>query len=166
MTDELLRVGVIGARGRMGQATCQAVVEAEDMDLVAAVDARDWLFSVADADSQVVVDFTHPDGVMDNIRFCIDHNIHAVVGTSGFTDERLDTIGHWLAAKPDLGIMVVPNFAIGAVLDRPVRPRGRPVLRIGGGHRTAPHRQGGRAVGHRGVHRQGHRGRPQERRVG
>ena len=116
MTDELLRVGVIGARGRMGQATCEAVVEAEDMDLVAAVDARDWLFSLADGDSQVVVDFTHPDGVMDHIRFCIDHHIHAVVGTSGFTDERLDTIRQWLSAKPDLGVMVVPNFAIGAVL--------------------------------------------------
>jgi len=116
MTDELLRVGVIGARGRMGQATCEAVVEAEDMDLVAAVDARDWLFSLADGDSQVVVDFTHPDGVMDHIRFCIDHHIHAVVGTSGFTDERLDTIRQWLSAKPDLSVMVVPNFAIGAVL--------------------------------------------------
>ncbi len=116
MTEELLRVGVIGARGRMGQATCEAVDEAEDMDLVAAVDAHDWLFSLADADSQVVVDFTHPDGVMDHIRFCIDHNVNAVVGTSGFTDERIDTIAQWLSSKPDVGVMVVPNFAIGAVL--------------------------------------------------
>lgn len=112
----MLRVGVIGARGRMGQATCEAVDEAEDMDLVAAVDAHDWLFSLADADSQVVVDFTHPDGVMDHIRFCIDHNVNVVVGTSGFTDERLDTIAQWLSSKPDVGVMVVPNFAIGAVL--------------------------------------------------
>jgi 4-hydroxy-tetrahydrodipicolinate reductase len=116
MTEELLRVGVIGAQGRMGQATCNAVVEAEDMDLVAAVDGQDWLFSLADADSQVVVDFTHPSGVMDHIRFCIDHDIHAVVGTSGFTDERLDTINQWLSSKPEIGVMVVPNFAIGAVL--------------------------------------------------
>ena len=92
MSDELLRVGVIGARGRMGAQTCQAVVEAEDMDLVAAVGGREWLFSLADAGSQVVVDFTHPDVVMDHIRFCIDQNIHVVAGTSGFTDERLDTI--------------------------------------------------------------------------
>lgn len=116
MTEQMLRVGVIGARGRMGQATCEAVDEAEDMDLVAAVDAHDWLFSLADADSQVVVDFTHPDGVMDHIRFCIDHNVNVVVGTSGFTDERLDTIAQWLSSKPDVGVMVVPNFAIGAVL--------------------------------------------------
>src|SRR6478609_9444065 len=116
MSDELLRVGVIGARGRMGAQTCQAVIEAEDMDLVAAVGGREWLFSLADADSQVVVDFSHPDVVMEHIRFCLDQNIHVIAGTSGFTDERLETIGQWLSAKPDLGVMVAPNFAIGAVL--------------------------------------------------
>ncbi len=116
MTDELLRVGVIGARGRMGTEAAQAIDEADDMDLVATVDAREWLFSIADAGSQVVVDFTHPAAVMEHIRFAIDHGIHAVVGTSGFTDERLDTIRQWLTAKPEIGVMVVPNFAIGAVL--------------------------------------------------
>ena len=116
MTDEPLRVGVIGARGRMGAQTCQAVVEAPDMDLVAAVGGREWLFSLADADSQVVVDFSHPDVVMDHIRFCLDNNIHVVAGTSGFDTERLATITGWLEAKPELGVIVVPNFAIGAVL--------------------------------------------------
>ena len=86
------------------------------MDLVAAVGGREWLFSLADADSQVVVDFSHPDVVMDHIRFCLDQNIHVIAGTSGFTEERLETLRQWLAAKPDLGVMVVPNFAIGAVL--------------------------------------------------
>jgi len=116
MSDELLRVGVIGARGRMGAQTCQAVIEAEDMDLVAAVGGREWLFSLADADSQVVVDFSHPDVVMEHIRFCLDNNIHVIAGTSGFTTERLDTLEQWVGAKPGLGVMVVPNFAIGAVL--------------------------------------------------
>src|SRR6476620_1377456 len=116
MSDESLRVGVIGARGRMGAQTCQAVIEADDMDLVAAVGGREWLFSLADAGSQVVVDFSHPDVVMEHIRFCLDQNIHVIAGTSGFTDERLETIGQWLSAKPDLGVMVVPNFAIGALL--------------------------------------------------
>jgi 4-hydroxy-tetrahydrodipicolinate reductase len=116
VTEELLRVGVIGARGRMGAQTCQAVVEAEDMDLVAAVGGREWLFSLSDAGSQVVVEFTHPEVVMDHIRFCIDQNIHIITGTSGFTDEKLDTIRQWLSAKPELGVLVVPNFAIGAVL--------------------------------------------------
>ena len=116
MSEELLRVGVIGARGRMGEKTCQAVVDADDLDLVAAVGGREWLFSLADADSQVVVDFSHPDVVMDHVRFCLDQNIHVIAGTSGFTDERLETIRQWLVAKPDLGVMVVPNFAVGAVL--------------------------------------------------
>jgi 4-hydroxy-tetrahydrodipicolinate reductase len=113
---EPTRIGVLGARGRMGQQVCQAVVAADDMDLVAAVDAGDWLFSVADGGAQVLVDFTHPDVVMDNVRFAIDQGIHAVVGTTGFTDERLDTIREWLADTPKLGVLVAPNFAIGAVL--------------------------------------------------
>ncbi|HYU04127.1 MAG TPA: 4-hydroxy-tetrahydrodipicolinate reductase [Jatrophihabitantaceae bacterium] len=113
---EPTRIGVLGARGRMGQQVCQAVVAADDMDLVAAVDAGDWLFSVADGGAQVLVDFTHPDVVMDNVRFAIDQGIHAVVGTTGVTDERLDTIREWLADTPKLGVLVAPNFAIGAVL--------------------------------------------------
>ena len=113
---EPTRIGVLGARGRMGQQVCQAVVAADDLDLVAAVDAGDWLFSVADGGAQVLVDFTHPDVVMDNVRFAIDQGIHAVVGTTGFTDERLDTIREWLADTPKLGVLVAPNFAIGAVL--------------------------------------------------
>ena len=113
---EPIRVGVLGARGRMGQQVCQAVDAAEDLDLVAMVDAGDWLFSVADAGAQVLVDFTHPDVVMDNVRFAVDQGIHAVVGTTGFTPERLDTIRTWLADTPELGVLVAPNFGIGAVL--------------------------------------------------
>lgn len=115
---EPLRVGVLGARGRMGQQVCKAVDAAPDLDLVAMVDAGDWLFSVADAGAQVLVDFTHPDVVMDNVRFAIDQGIHAVVGTTGFTDDRLDTVRGWLAEAPrsDLGVLIAPNFGIGAVL--------------------------------------------------
>jgi 4-hydroxy-tetrahydrodipicolinate reductase len=100
----------------MGQYVCAAVDAAPDMDLVAMVDAGDWLFSVADSGAQVLVDFTHPDVVMDNIRFAVDQGIHAVVGTTGFTEQRLNTIREWLADTPQLGVIVVPNFAIGAVL--------------------------------------------------
>ena len=81
---EPIRVGVLGARGRMGQQVCKAVDAADDLELVAMVDAGDWLFSVADAGSQVLVDFTHPDVVMDNLRFAIDQGIHAVVGPTFF----------------------------------------------------------------------------------
>jgi 4-hydroxy-tetrahydrodipicolinate reductase len=117
MTEiEPIRVGVLGARGRMGQQVCEAVNAAPDLDLVAMVDIGDWLFSVADAGAQVLVDFTHPDVVMDNIRFAIDNGIHSVVGTTGFTDDRLAQVRTWLEDKPDVGVMVVPNFGIGAVL--------------------------------------------------
>ncbi|NMH96046.1 4-hydroxy-tetrahydrodipicolinate reductase [Pseudonocardia sp. K10HN5] len=111
-----IRVAVLGARGRMGVEVCKTVQDAEDLDLVAMVDERDWLFNVADAGAQVVVDFTRPDVVMDNIRFCIDHDIAAVVGTSGFDETKLATVRGWLEHKPELGVLVVPNFGIGAVL--------------------------------------------------
>ncbi len=79
---EPIRVGVLGARGRMGQTVCRAVDAAADLDLVAMIDAGDWLFSVDDADAQVIIHFTHPGVVMDNIRFAIDQGIHAIVGTT------------------------------------------------------------------------------------
>ena len=113
---EPIRVGVLGARGRMGQEVCAAVDAASDLELVAMVDVGDWLFSVADAGAQVLIDFTHPDVVMDNLRFAVDQGIHAVVGTTGFTQARLDMVRTWLADTPDLGIVVAPNFGIGAVL--------------------------------------------------
>ncbi len=113
---ELIRVGVLGGRGRMGAQVCRAVDEAPDLELVANVDAGDWLFNVSDAGADVVVDFTGPDVVMDNIRFCIDQNIHCVVGTSGFDDEKIETVRSWLEPKPDLSVLIAPNFAIGAVL--------------------------------------------------
>jgi 4-hydroxy-tetrahydrodipicolinate reductase len=100
----------------MGQQVCKAVDAAPDLEVVAMVDAGDWLFSVADADSQVLVDFTHPDVVMDNIRFAIDQGIHAVVGTTGFTQERIETVRAWLADHPTIGVLIAPNFGIGAVL--------------------------------------------------
>ena len=114
---EPIRVGVLGARGRMGQQVCKAVDAADDLELVAMVDAGDWLFSVADAGSQVLVDFTHPDVVMDNLRFAIDQGIHAVVGTTGFTSQRLETLRTWVAEAPKpVNVLIAPNFGIGAVL--------------------------------------------------
>ncbi|MGY1812211.1 4-hydroxy-tetrahydrodipicolinate reductase [Blastococcus sp. SYSU D00820] len=112
----LVSVGVLGARGRMGQEVVKAVNAADDLELVAMVDAGDWLFNVSDAGAQVVVDFTRPDVVMDNIRFCIDNNIHCVVGTTGFDEQKLATVAEWLAPKPELGVVIAPNFGIGAVL--------------------------------------------------
>jgi 4-hydroxy-tetrahydrodipicolinate reductase len=116
LAAEPLRVGVLGARGRMGTEVCRAVDAAEDMELVAMIDQGDWLFNAADAGAEVLVDFTTPDVVMDNLHWCIDQGINAVVGTSGFSAQRLDRVRGWLAHKPDLGVIIAPNFAVGAVL--------------------------------------------------
>jgi 4-hydroxy-tetrahydrodipicolinate reductase len=110
------KVGVLGARGKVGTAICEAVREADDMELVAEVDQGDRLESLTESGAEVVVDFTHPDVVMDNLEFCVRNGIHAVVGTTGFTDERLDTLRGWLAESPGTGVLVAPNFAIGAIL--------------------------------------------------
>ncbi|GAB1514526.1 4-hydroxy-tetrahydrodipicolinate reductase [Actinophytocola sp. KF-1] len=111
-----IRVGVLGAHGRMGAEVCRAVEAAPDMEVVARIDADDSVRDLADVGAEVVVDFTHPDVVMDNLRFCVDHDIRVVVGTSGFTPERLETVRGWLAEKPSLGVLIAPNFALGAVL--------------------------------------------------
>jgi 4-hydroxy-tetrahydrodipicolinate reductase len=100
----------------MGTEVCRAVDAADDLELVAMVDDGDWLFNVSDAGADVVVDFTTPDVVMDNLHWCVDQGINAVVGTSGFTEARLDRVRSWLTHKPDLGVVVAPNFAVGAVL--------------------------------------------------
>ena len=94
----------------------EAVRAADDLTLSAEVDAGDALSLLTDGDTEVVIDFTHPDVVMDNLKFLIDNGIHAVVGTTGFTDERIDTVRGWLAAKPKSAVLIAPNFAIGAVL--------------------------------------------------
>ena len=82
---EPIRVGVLGARGRMGQEVCKAVDAASDLELVAMVDAGDWLFSVADAGAQVLVDFTHPDVVMDPPRL----DRQACLGKSDLESEHM-----------------------------------------------------------------------------
>jgi 4-hydroxy-tetrahydrodipicolinate reductase len=100
----------------MGAEVCRAVEAADGMDVVAAIDVGDRMADLSDAGAEVVVDFTHPDAVLDNIRFCVDHDIRCVVGTSGFDEAKLSTVRDWLAAKPELGVLVAPNFALGAVL--------------------------------------------------
>src|SRR5215212_3226313 len=111
-----MRVGVLGARGKVGATMVQAVEAAEDLTFTAGVDAGDPLTLFTDSQTDVVIDFTHPDVVMENLKFVINNGIHAVVGTTGFTDERLGQVQTWLADRPDLAVLIAPNFAIGAVL--------------------------------------------------
>ena len=112
----MIRVGVIGAAGRMGSQVCQAVEAADDLELVARVDLGDKLEALVDAGADVAVDFTHPDAVMGNLDFCTGHGIAAVVGTTGFDADRLATVRAWLGEPPTTGVLVAPNFGIGAVL--------------------------------------------------
>src|ERR1700753_3548446 len=95
--DDPIRVGVFGARGRMGAQGGRAVEAAGDMEGVAMIEEGDWMFGMVDA-----ADFPHPDVVMDNLRFCVDQGIHAVVGTTGFDAERIATLRSWLEHKPEL----------------------------------------------------------------
>jgi 4-hydroxy-tetrahydrodipicolinate reductase len=110
----VIRVGVLGARGRMGGEVCRAVEGADDLELAAAVDAADDREPLRGCD--VAVDFTHPDAVMDNLRWCVDAGLSVVVGTTGFTAERLEEVRSLLGDSPSGGVVVAPNFGVGAVL--------------------------------------------------
>ena len=112
----MIKVGVLGARGRMGAEVVKAVTDATDLELVAALDLGDSLDTLKSAGAQVVVDFTTPDSVMANLEFLANNGIHAVVGTTGFDAARIATLEKLIAANPSVGILIAPNFAIGAVL--------------------------------------------------
>ena len=111
----MIKVGVLGARGRMGSEVVKAVNEASDLELVAALDLGDSLDALVSNGAQVVVDFTTPDSVMANLEFLISKNINAVIGTTGFDDARITKIKSLLASSKS-GVLIAPNFAIGAVL--------------------------------------------------
>ena len=110
----MIDVGVLGARGRMGQAVIAAVEAADDVRLSAAVDVGDDRATLAGCD--VVVDFTSPAAVGDNLRWCVDQGLACVVGTSGFDADRLAEVRDWLAGAPRARVLIAPNFSVGAVL--------------------------------------------------
>lgn len=111
-----MRVGVLGAKGKVGATMVAAVQAAEDLTLSAEVDAGDALSLLTDSTTEAVIDFTHPDVVMGNLEFLINNGIHAVVGTTGFTAERVAQVESWLTGNPETSVLIAPNFAIGAVL--------------------------------------------------
>lgn len=109
----MIKVGVLGAKGRMGQQVCATVAGAPDTELIAQVDVGDSLEALLGCD--VVVDFTHVGVVMDNLRWCVEHGLSVVVGTSGFADDRLAEAREWVE-KAGTRVLIAPNFSIGAVL--------------------------------------------------
>ncbi|WP_030527351.1 4-hydroxy-tetrahydrodipicolinate reductase [Phycicoccus jejuensis] len=108
------RVAVIGAAGRMGSTVCAAVEGADDLELVGRFDAGDDLGDLGEAD--VVVEFSVPDASPANVAHCVERGVHVVVGTTGWSEERLATLREQLGEDPTVGVLVAPNFAIGAVL--------------------------------------------------
>ncbi|WP_026554071.1 4-hydroxy-tetrahydrodipicolinate reductase [Arthrobacter sp. 35W] len=113
---ELLRVAVLGANGRMGKAAVKAVGDAADLELVAALGRGDSLDTVLAAKADVIVDLTVPDSTEANVRFAVEHGIHAVVGTTGWDAGRLAALTALLAEHPQTGVLIAPNFALGSVL--------------------------------------------------
>jgi 4-hydroxy-tetrahydrodipicolinate reductase len=111
-----LRVGVLGSSGKVGREICEAINRATDLELVAKVDVADSTQSLVAARAQIVVDFTHPTVVMSNLEFCIKSGIHAVVGTTGFSEARLADLRECLKNSPEVGVLIAPNFSIGALL--------------------------------------------------
>ena len=135
--DRVIRVGVIGACGRMGLMVCRALADSDDFALVAAIDrskigqkvgqmighpeidvpVSDELDRLLEANAEVAIDFTHPDVAMDDIRWCISHAVHAVVGTTGITQEDLQEVEKLLSDEGhESNVIVAANFALGAVL--------------------------------------------------
>ena len=112
----MINVAVLGARGRMGSEVVKAVEATDGLALVAALDLGDSLDQLKGSAAHVVVDFTTPDSVMNNLESLINNGINVVVGTTGFDDAKLATIKGWLSQNPSVGVLIAPNFAIGAVL--------------------------------------------------
>lgn len=115
MTD-LTPVAVLGASGRMGSEAVKAIESAADLRLVAALGRNDSLEDLVAAGAQVVVDLTVPDSTEKNVAFAVEHGIHAVVGTTGWDGERLGRLRDLLGQRPDVGVLIAPNFALGSVL--------------------------------------------------
>jgi 4-hydroxy-tetrahydrodipicolinate reductase len=111
-----IKVAVLGAQGRMGSEVVKAVTAAGDMEIVCAIDVNDDINQLVTSGAQVVVDFTHPDSVMKNLDFAINHDVSVVVGTTGFDEKKLAEIKVWLSAHPKVGALIAPNFGLGAVL--------------------------------------------------
>lgn len=111
-----IKVAVVGAKGRMGREAVSAIRKADDLELVAEIDLGDPIEKLQASRAEVMVDFTNPDSVMQNVEFAIRNGIHVVIGTTGFDQARLDLLAGWLANSPKTGALVAPNFGLGAIL--------------------------------------------------
>lgn len=114
--SRIWKVAVLGAAGRMGSEAVKAINTAEDMDLVAALGSSDSLEELVESGAEVVVDLTVPGVTEDNVRFAVEHGIHAVVGTTGWDTTKVENLRTLLQEHPSVGVLIAPNFAIGSIL--------------------------------------------------
>jgi 4-hydroxy-tetrahydrodipicolinate reductase len=112
----MTRVAVLGAKGRMGSESVRALNDADGVEVVAQIDVDDSLDQVVESGAEVALDFTQPAAALDNVTWCAEHGVHVVVGTSGFDDAKIDRVRGLLGDAPSTGVLIVPNFSIGAVL--------------------------------------------------
>jgi 4-hydroxy-tetrahydrodipicolinate reductase len=112
----MTRVAVLGAKGRMGSESVRAISATDGLEVVAEIDQADSLDMVASSGAEVALDFTQPGVALDNVTWCVEHGVHVVVGTSGFDDERIAAVRALLGDEPATGVLIVPNFSIGAIL--------------------------------------------------
>lgn len=110
-----IKVGVLGAKGRMGATVCEAVSASQDCELVAALDINDSLSDLVSNGAEVVVDFTTPASIEANLKFLAENNIHAVVGTTGFDADKLASVENQFSASK-ANVVIAPNFGLAAVL--------------------------------------------------
>jgi 4-hydroxy-tetrahydrodipicolinate reductase len=109
-----ITVAVIGAAGRMGNTVCRAVEDVDDLQLVGRFDLGDELGDMSGAD--VAVEFTTPDASAGNVLHCVRRGVHVVVGTTGWTEDKLQRVRWALDTSPGTGVLIAPNFSLGAVL--------------------------------------------------
>lgn len=115
-SQQCLSVAVLGAGGRMGSEAVRAVEAAEGLELVARLGRGDSLEGLVETGAQVMIDLSVPSATEDNVRFAVEHGIHCVVGATGWDDERLARLEQLLDERPAIGVLIAPNFSIGAVL--------------------------------------------------
>lgn len=116
----MTRVAVLGARGRMGSTSVAAIEASDDLEVVCEIDIDDSLDQITQAGAQEALIFTTPDVALDHARWCIERGIDVVIGTSGFDESKIAELREAVEPGPDrpdpVGVLVVPNFSIGAVL--------------------------------------------------
>ena len=113
---KIQRVAVLGASGRMGSEAVKAITNAPDLELVAALGREDSLEKLVETNAEIMVDLTVPSATETNVRFAVEHGVHAVVGTTGWTEERVESLRELLDKHPQVGVLIAPNFALGSIL--------------------------------------------------